>query len=228
MSGEGGGRGAREGRVGGGSASLVEAVSRIQRCRVMERAGRGIPSDFLTAGGALSFFSAGFRTGLAETLLLALLLPLAFRVRAGAVPVFGGEAGFFGKCLAFLLCFGTSLAATAAAGAGLAGCRGGGLARKAAGSLVWGRAAGLLAGAAGVFFLFHALFLLAGPENVDRFARPAGAVLRFDPAALRSAAAGVREPLRAGASLLLLCVPVLGFLPFFPLPFAGRRRRRRR
>ena len=213
---------------GGGSVSLVEVVSRIQRCRAMERAGREMPSDFLAAGGALSFFSAGFRTGLRETLLLAPLLPLAFGVRAGAVPVFGGEAGFFEKCLAFLLCFGTSLAASAFAGAVLAGCRRGGLARKAADSLVWGRAAGLLAGGAGVFFLFHALLLLSGPENVGRFSRLAGAVLHSDPAALRSAVNGMREPLRGSASLLLLCAPLLGFLPFLPLPLAGRRRRRRR
>ena len=228
MSAQGGGRGAREGGVGGGSVSLVEAVSRIQRCRAMERAGRDIPPDFLAAGGALSFFSAGLRAGLREVLLLAALLPPAFGVRAGAVPVFGGEAGFFEKCLAFLLCFGTSLAATAAAGAVLAGCRRGGLARKAAGSLVWGRAAGLLAGAAGVFFLFHALSLLAGPENVGRFARLAGAVLRSDPATVHSAMTGMGEPLRAGVSLLLFCAPLLGFLPFLLLPFAGRRRRRRR
>ena len=228
MSAEGRGSASRERTGGGGSVSLIEAVSRIQRCRAMERAGREMPSDFLAAGGALSFFSAGLRAGLAETLLLAPLLPLAFGVRAGAVPVFGGEAGFFEKCLAFALCFGTSLAASAFAGALLAGCRRGGLARKAADSLVWGRAAGLLAGAAAVFFLFQALFLLAGPENVDRFARLAGAVVRFDPAALRSAAAGTREPLRESASLLFLCAPLLGFLPFLPLPFAGRRRRRRR
>ena len=208
--------------------SLVEAVSRIQRYRVMERAGREIPPDFLTAGGALSFFSAGLRTGLRETLLLAPLLPLAFGVRAGSVAVFGGEAGFFEECLAFALCFGTSLAATAAAGAGLAGCRGGGIARKAAGSLVWGRAAGLLAGAAAVFFLSHAFLLFSGHENVGRFARLAGAVLRTDPAAVRSAVAGTREPLREAASLLLLCAPLLGFLPFLPPRFAGRGRRRRR
>ena len=228
MSAEGGGPASRERRGGGGAVSLVEAVSRIQRCRAMERTGREMPPDFLAAGGALSFFSAGFRAGLREVLLLAALLPPAFGVRAGAVPVFGGEAGFFEKCLAFLLCFGASLAATAAAGAVLAGCRPGGFARKAADSLLWGRAAGLLAGAAGVFLLFHALFLLAGPENVGRFARQAGAVLPFDPAAVRSAVNGMREPVRAGAFLLLLCAPLLGFLPFLSLPFAGRRRRRRR
>ena len=228
MSGESGAPVSREGRGGGGSASLVEAVSRIQRYRVMERAGREIPPDFLTAGGALSFFSAGLRTGLREALLLAALLPLAFGVSAGSVPVFGGEAGFFEKLLAFLFCFGVSLAAAAVAGAGLAGCGGGGIARKAAGSLVWGRAAGLLAGAAAVFFLFHAFLLLSGPENVGRFARLAGAVLYSDPAAVRSAVAGMREPVREGASLLPLCAPLLGFLPFLPPRLAGRRRRRRR
>ena len=228
MSGESGAPVSREGGGGGGSASLVEAVSRIQRYRAMERAGGEIPPDFLAAGGALSFFSAGLRTGFREALLLAALLPPAFGVSAGSVPVFGGEAGFFEKCLAFLFCFGTSLAATAVAGAGLAGCGGGGIARRAAGSLVWGRAAGLLAGAAAVFFLFHAFLLFSGPENVGRLARLAGTVLYSDPAAVRSAVAGMREPLREGASLLFLCAPLLGFLPFLPPRLAGRRRRRRR
>ena len=228
MSGAGGGSAPRGGGDGSGSMSFVEAVSRIQRYHVIEKAGRGIPSGFLTSSGALSFFFAGLRTGLRESALLALLLPLAMGVRAGAVPAFGaGEADFFAKCLVFLFCFGTSLAAAAAAGAGLSGYRGGELARKAVDSLVWGRAAGLIAGAAAVFLLFHALLLLAGPGNVWRFSRMAGAVFLTDPEPLYSAITGMREPVRASAYVQLLCSAPLGFLPFLALRFSGWRRRRR-
>ena len=82
------------------------------------------------------------------------------------IPAFGGEAGVFGKCLIFFFGFGTSLAMTAVLGGLLASCRGGNLARRAAGSLAWGRALGLAAVGIVVFLLFNLLVSLLSPGNV--------------------------------------------------------------
>lgn len=208
------------------SMGLLDAVSLAQRLCAMERTGGDVPSDFLAARGELSFFSAGFRAGLAEAALLALLLPLAWGVSGGAVGAFGEkEADFSARCLVFVFCLGPGVASAGVFGAVLARCRGGELSRKAVGRLVWGRAAAMAAGGAGVFLAFRALSLLAEAETVGRFQGPAGAVFFADPAALRSAAAAMGEPLRKSAFAHLVLSPLLGFFPFSAFRLFGRRRR---
>ena len=208
------------------SMSLLDAVSLAQRLCVMERTGGDVPSDFLGARGAFSFFSAGFRAGLVESALLALLLPLAMGVSGGAVGAFGErEADFSARCLVFVFCLGPGVASAGVFGAVLARCRAGELSRKAVGCLAWGRAAAMSAGGAGVFLAFHAVALLSEPDSVGRFTGRAGAVFFADPDALRSAAAAAGEPLRKSAFAHLLLSPLLGFFPFPAFRLFGRRRR---
>ena len=209
------------------SMGVLDAVSLAQRLCVMERTGGDVPSDFLGARGAFSFFSAGFRAGLAEAALLAALLPLAMGVSGGAVGAFGErEADFSARCLVFVFCLGPGVASAWAFGAVLARCRAGELSRKAVGCLAWGRAVAMAAGGAGAFLAFHALSLLSETESVRRFLGPAGEVFFADPDALRSAATAAGEPLRKSAFAHLVLCPLLGFFPFLSFRLFGRRRRR--
>ena len=196
----------------GSPRGLIDAVSEIQRYHVIERTGQDIPSDFLTVRGTLAFFGAGMRTGLLEGAFLGLFLPLAWGVWGDVIPAFGGEAGVFGKCLVFFFGFGTSLAMTAVLGGLLASCRGGNLARRAAGSLAWGRALGLAAVGIVVYLLFNLLVSLL--EAVRGFVG--------DPASLYSGIMVMKEPLRGAAAAQVLASPALGLVPFVGRRFFGR------
>ena len=205
----------------GSPRGLIDAVSEIQRYHIIERTGQDIPSDFLTVRGTLAFFGAGMRTGFLEGAFLGLLLPLAWGVWEDVIPAFGGEAGVFGKCLVFFFGFGTSLAMTVVLGGLLAKCRGGNLARKAAGSLAWGRALGLIALGVLSFLLFNLLASLLTPGNVFFLCE---AVRGFvgDPAPLYSGIMAMKEPLRGAAAAQVLVSPVLGLVPFAARRFFGR------
>ena len=205
----------------GSPRGLIDAVSEIQRYHIIERTGQDIPSDFLTVRGTLAFFGAGMRTGFMEGAFLGLLLPLAWGVWEDVIPAFGGEAGVFGKCLVFFFGFGTSLAMTAVLGGLLASCRGGNLARKAAGSLAWGRSLGLAAVGVIVFLAFNLLVSLFSPGNVFFLCE---AVRGFvgDPVPFYSGIMAMKEPLRRAAAVQVLVSPALGLIPFAARRFFGR------
>ncbi len=205
--------------------NLVDAISEIQRYHVIERTGQDIPSDFLTVRGTLAFFGAGLRSGFLEGAMLALLLPLAWGVRDGAIPAFGGTAGVFGKCLVFFFALGISLVMTAVFCGMLPGYCGGNLARKAAGSLAWGRALALAAEGVLIFLLFSLLVSLLSPKNVFLFCEAARGLIG-DPASLYSWIMAMKEPLRRSAAAQLALSPALGLVPFVALWFSGRRRLR--
>ena len=171
--------------------------------------------------GTLAFFGAGMRTGLLEGAFLGLFLPLAWGVWGDVIPAFGGEAGVFGKCLVFFFGFGTSLAMTVVLGGLLGKCLGGNLARRAAGSLAWGRALGLAAVGIVVFLAFNLLVSLLSPGNVFLLCEALRGFVG-DPAPLYSGIMAMKEPLRGAAAAQVLVSPALGLIPFAARRFFGR------
>ncbi len=200
---------------------MIDAISEIQQYHIIERTGQDIPSDFLTMRGMLTFFLVGFRSGFWEGVFLGLLLPLAWGVWEEVIPVFGGTAGLFGKCLIFLFGFGISLMMTVILGGLLARYYGGNLTRKAVDSLVWGRTLSLIAKGVLIFLAFNLLVFLLSPRNVFFFCETVRGFIG-DSASLYSGIMDMKEPLRKSAATQLALSPALSLIPFFTLRLFGR------
>ncbi|AEA33614.1 hypothetical protein [Hippea maritima] len=147
--------------------NLLQAIEEIQHMSAMEKdMEEPLDKNFLSIKQRLDFFAIGFRNGLLNGFVTALLTPLALGVLDKIIPLFGdAQPTFFDKIYAFLLAMGFSLG-FAIFLSSLHKCYVGTVSKGMINNLFGGLSAGILLKVSLVFLIYNWIFVKLTPERV--------------------------------------------------------------
>lgn len=147
--------------------SLIEALSDIQMYANAERDGFAMPESYLLMRERLAFLEVGLKGGLVSMGISGLLQPLNLAVVDRLFPIFGTlEPSAFDQAFALLLGVSFSLAYAVMIAVNVSACYIGAWCRAAIRALFGGLILGKVIALAGLFWLYHALYLAMTPERI--------------------------------------------------------------